>query len=116
MIKKIKKDIYNNRYVIILVLAYLLFMEIVFHEMCPIKAIFKINCPGCGLTHAFFYLLTGRLKDAIYANYSIFLWLPLIILLFINRYIKKLNKYVIPIFFGLTAIVTIARYILLFLK
>ena len=115
MLKKLKEDLYNNRYVVIGLIAYLLFMELVFHELCPVKALFHKSCPGCGLTHALIYLITGRFQDAINANYSIFFWIILAILFFIDRYVKKLNKYIIPVFIAITFIVTFVRYILLFI-
>ena len=111
--KKLKEDLYNMRYAIIALMAYFIFMKLIFNELCPIKALFKINCPGCGLTHAFIDLLQLKFIDAINDNYSIFLWITLFILFIIDRYIHKLNKYVVPVTFFITTIVTLIRYILL---
>lgn len=110
---KIKKDLYNMRYAIIILLIYVIFMQIIFSTVCPIKAIFGIDCPGCGLTHATIYMLTGRVSDAINANYTVFLWWGLIILFFIDRYIHKLKIKVFPDMTIVVAMITIIRYIII---
>ena len=43
--EKIKQDLYEFRYVIIAVLMYLIIMQIIFSNMCPIKIIFGVDCP-----------------------------------------------------------------------
>lgn len=111
MIEKIKDDIHNFKYPIIIVVVYLFFMQVVFKTLCPIKAFFGINCPGCGLTHATIYLITGRIKEAIDANFTVFFWWIGIILLAFNRYIHKLKFKIIPVYFIIIGIMTIARYI-----
>ena len=111
--KKIKEDIYNFRYSILGVIAYIIFMEIVFSELCPVKALLGINCPGCGLTHASLFLLKGQFLNAMQANYTVILWWLLIILFIIDRYIHKMNKYIVPSTAIITFVVTIARYMLI---
>lgn len=109
MIEKIKKDLYNCRIAIIFVILYLLFMQIMFSTWCPIKAIFHIDCPGCGLTHAVIYLFQGNVVKAFHTNYTVFLWCPLIVLLFINRYVHRVKF--IYAFFIFTCIITLVRYV-----
>lgn len=36
--------------------------------LCHIKLMIGINCPGCGLTRAFFYLFHGSIREAISMN------------------------------------------------
>lgn len=115
MLNKIKNDIYNSRFVIILIIIYLIFMQLIFSTWCPIKAIFHINCPGCGLTHATIYIFTGQLEKAIDANYTVFLWWILIVLFFINRYIYKFSMKIFWFFTVLVSIITILRYIINFM-
>lgn len=110
---KIKKDLYNIRYAIIILLIYAILMQIIFSTLCPIKAIFGIDCPGCGLTHATIYMLTGKFSDAINANYTVFLWWGLIILFLIDRYIHKLEIKVFPDMTSVVAMITIIRYIII---
>ena len=114
MIDKIKKDIYNNWIVIIAIIIFLLFMQIIFSTWCPIKAIFHIDCPGCGLTHATIYMFTGQFKNAFKANYTVFLWWILAILFLIDRYIYKFKFKIFPNLFIIVSGITIIRYILNF--
>ncbi len=44
---------------------------------CPIKNIFNVTCPACGVTHAWIYLFQGKFSAAFKSN---FLFLPLTIL------------------------------------
>ena len=88
-------------------------METVFSELCPVKALFGINCPGCGLTHASLFLLKGQFLNAIQANYTVILWWFLIILFITDRYIHKINKYIVLSTTIFTFAVTIARYMLI---
>ena len=110
MIDKIKKDIYNNWFIILIVIIYLLFMQIVFSTWCPIKAFFHADCPGCGLTHAIIYMFKGQFIKAFNENYTVFLWWGLIIIGFIDRYIYKLKIKVFPHLFIFVCIVTMFRY------
>ncbi len=54
--------------------------------MCPIKFLFHIPCPGCGLTRALFCILKGDIPSAFYYNHSSVIIFPFIfvfLLLFI---------------------------------
>lgn len=111
---KIKEDISKNKFTILIItifmIIYLLFMQIVFSTWCPIKALFHIDCPGCGLTHATIYMLKGDFIKAFNANYTVFLWWGLLILAFIDRYIHKLKIKVFPNLFIFVCIITMFRY------
>ena len=113
MFDKIKKDIYNYRLPILFVIIYLTFMQCIFFNMCPIRAIFHVSCPGCGLTHATIYMFTGQFKKAFDENYTVFLWWLLIILFFIDRYIKKLKIKVFPNIFLIVSVITLVRFIII---
>ena len=108
---KIKADIYNNRFAICIVIIYLLFMQIIFSTLCPIKAIFNVDCPGCGLTHATIYILKGQFIEACNANYTVFLWWGLIILFFIDRYVNKFKINWIPSLLIIVSAITLIRYV-----
>ena len=115
VIKKIKQDIYQNKIAILFVFIYIFCMQLIFKEVCPVKALFHINCPGCGLTHAALYILKGQFINAFNANYTIFAWLPLIVLIAIDRYIHKFNKNIVLLFFILVCFITILRYVLIYI-
>ena len=109
---KIKQDIYKNKLAIFFVFIYLFSMQILFKTWCPIKAIFNMECPGCGLTHALLYLLRGQFINAFYANYTIFLWLPLFFIFIANKYIHKFKRNIVLPLFILVTSITILRYVL----
>ena len=43
--EKLKQDLYEFRYAIIIILIYFIMMQIIFSNICPIKIIFGVNCP-----------------------------------------------------------------------
>ena len=90
-------------------------MQIFFGQLCPIKAIFHIDCPGCGLTHATIYMFKGDFINAFKANYTVFLWWILAILFFVDRYIHKFKISILPTFFIIVCSITILRYLFKFL-
>ena len=90
-------------------------MQLLFGTWCPIKAIFNIDCPSCGLTHATVYILKGQFINAFNSNYSIFLWLPLIILVAIDRYIHKFKENIVLPTLILVCFITLLRYILIYI-
>lgn len=47
---------------------------------CPIKTIFGIRCPGCGMTHALVALLRGDLRRAMHFNPFVLVLAPLLLL------------------------------------
>ena len=111
--KQLQKDIYDIRFAIIPLIIYIIFMQIVFKTVCPFKAITKIPCPACGLTHATIYLLTGRLKESLNANPTCILWLITIFIFSYDRYIKQTKIKPFPFLFIIVSIITIIRYILI---
>lgn len=107
---KIKEDLYNNRIAICFVSIYLFVMQLAFSSLCPVKVLFNIDCPGCGLTHATIYMLKGQFIDAFNANYTVFLWWGFIILFVIDRYVHKLKIKVFPNLLIIVTSVTLIRY------
>ena len=58
----------------------------------------------------------GKFKEAIDANYTVFGWWALIILLIINRYVHKINKVFLGITLGIVTTITIIRYLYIIIK
>ena len=85
-------------------------MQIIFGTVCPVKAFFKIDCPGCGLTHATIELLKGNITKSLNYNSTCILWLLSIMLYFIDRYFYKLKIKPFPLLFIITTLVTLIRY------
>ncbi len=112
MIKAIKKDLYKYWYIIIIAIIYLIVMQMIFSQICPIKILFKMECPGCGITHALYYIITGQFTKACQINWTAYIWLLFAVLFVVDRYIHKLKIKVIPNFFILVCVITILRYII----
>ncbi|MBR2827932.1 MAG: DUF2752 domain-containing protein [Bacilli bacterium] len=108
--KKIKEDFHNYRISIFVILIYLLFMNLIFHNVCPIKILFKIDCPGCGLTRAILSFLKGDIIKSLEYNYTYPFWIITIILFFVDRYFYKLKIKPFPTLFIITSIITLLRY------
>lgn len=110
---KFLEDIKQIRYAIIPVLIYFITTKIVFGYTCIFRILFNIECPGCGLTRAFYSLLKGNIRESLHYNYTLPFWLFTIILFIIDRYIKPLKIKPFPTMFIITAVITIIRYILI---
>ena len=46
---------------------------------CPLKYLFGISCPGCGMSRALFYLVTWRPAIAFFYHPLVFLLLPFLL-------------------------------------
>jgi hypothetical protein len=46
-------------------------------SLCLIHGLFGVHCPGCGMTHAFLYLLHFRITDAFAANWRVVIVAPI---------------------------------------
>jgi len=46
---------------------------------CPIKKVFGVRCPGCGMTRATLAILTGDFRKAYSLNPLVFIVVPLVV-------------------------------------
>ena len=106
----LKKDLLNLRPAIVPIVIYCVIMQVFFGTVCPLKAFVGISCPGCGLTHATFYLFTGRIRESLEANPTCIFWVISIVLFIVDRYIKPLKIKPFPLLFVITSIITIIWY------
>lgn len=109
--EKLKQDLKSYYFLIIGIVLWLGLFYFLFHELCPFKVFLGIECPGCGLTHATIYMITGRFREAFEANWTVFFWWLFIILFFIDRYIKKIKIKPVPYILIFVGVITIIRYI-----
>ena len=113
--EKLKEDFCKYWHIILIILLYLIFMQIFFGQICPIRIFLYTDCPCCGLTHATLYLFKGQFMNAFHANYTVFLWWILAILFLVDRYIHKFKFKIFPNLFIIVSGITIIRYILNFI-
>ena len=83
----IKKDIIKYSQLIIPIGIACIISELIFKKICPFAIFIGIPCPGCGITRAFIYFIKLQWKQAFLMNPCIFIWIPVFIVLFINRYL-----------------------------
>lgn len=58
--RRITADLWNYKEVIIIFLAYYIFVHAVFRAFCPLVLMTGLPCAGCGMTRAVFFMLTGQ--------------------------------------------------------
>lgn len=112
VLTKLKKDLYDIRYSLIILTIYCIIMQIIFGTVCPLKALTGIPCPACGLTHATIYLFTGNIKKALSYNPTVLIWVFVILLFLFDRYIYKLKINIFPFFFIAASLITITWYLI----
>lgn len=107
----------KNLFLVILILGLALTLSSFNVRSCPIFILFKIPCPGCGLTRAVKLILKGQIIASL--EYSI-LPIPLLIAIiiytifyFVNKelllkIVKKYDKFIIT----LTILITIIIWII----
>ena len=61
--ERIQKDLKQYKKAVILTGMILGTMQILFQTVCPMRILFGIPCPGCGLTHAGWYVITFQWKN-----------------------------------------------------
>lgn len=85
----IVQDIKKYWWTLLIVFA-LVLLRVFSYENCIFKAIFKIPCPGCGITRAYLCLFQGQIKEA-FRFHPLFWLIPIMIIFFILRHVKKLQ-------------------------
>lgn len=82
--------------VIVTYLFLLVFLKVLAYDgptLCIFKLIFNKECPGCGMTRAFYHMLKLDIDKAISFNYRIIIVYPLIWGIYINYIYKKINLF-----------------------
>lgn len=111
-ISLLKKDLYQFRFAIIVILFYFILAQILFDTICPFKILFGFPCPACGLTRASISLFSGNLVQALQYNITVVFWWILIILFVIDRYFYKFKFSIFPTLFIIVGILTLLCYVI----
>lgn len=108
---RIFRDIKNLWMAVIALAVYTVLMNLVFHAFCPMVILTGLPCPGCGMTRAMFYLVTGRPQQAVWMNPMSIPVACLMLYFLWNRYVLgKKSKGIVPLT-GIAAILLIVVYV-----
>lgn len=80
-------DIKEYGMAVVIFLAYMIVVNLIFHAFCPSVVFTGFPCPGCGLTRAAGYLVTGRWQRAWEMNLVIFPIAAAAVYFGVNRYL-----------------------------
>ncbi|MCP1101117.1 hypothetical protein M2454_000494 [Aequitasia blattaphilus] len=92
VIQRIWTDIRNNKWAIMIVIAYFVIMSTVFHQGCPQVLLTGYPCAACGLTRAGTALLKLDFRRALEMNLFIYPIAAMILVYVFNRYIRGKAK------------------------
>ena len=111
IISNMLKDIWANKYPILIILIGLVVYTAAFGTLCPIARTFHIPCPGCGLTRSCISIFRLRFKEAMYYNPAGPLWIAYILFLLYYRYKPLDNQRLIKAITILVCAVTVVVYL-----
>lgn len=101
----------KKKVIIISILLIIFILLLLGIYKCPIKLIFGISCPLCGMTRAFFYAMQFNFKKAFYYH---MLWpfvlVGIILHVLIEFKIVRLNKKIIYFLLYLFCLVNLIYY------
>lgn len=105
------RDIKNLWIAAAAVVIYVVLVNLVFHAFCPMVIVTGFPCPGCGMTRAVFYLLTGQIVKSIQMH-PLGIWVVcLAVYFFWNRYILGKRAKGMKMLIGMTVIMLIVCYV-----
>ena len=113
MKENIKLNITKNiKLIPIIALVLIIVFAFYYYIGCPIRFLTGLPCPGCGMRHAAYYLITGNINEAIRWHPLIFA-MPIAILILIFH--KKFSKISLTFFLVFFVTLFIGVYIYRFL-
>lgn len=84
--KRIIKDVVAYKWALFGILIYYVCVRLRFHAFCPMVIVTGFPCPGCGMTRAVFFMLTGQIHRSWNLNPLAIGWIFLAIWFIYRRY------------------------------
>ncbi len=98
--ERIKEDILEYRWLALAIAAYYLITKMMFHAFCPMVIITGLPCPGCGMTRAALFFLTGQFERSLSLTPFILAWAVIGVYAAIMRYLAgKKSKILMPLIY-----------------
>ena len=85
--KRIEKDIRSFWQIGAAIVIYDIVVQLLFGEFCPAVIVTGLPCPGCGMTRAVLYFVTGRFSDGLSMNLLGICWIFLAVYFCLMRYV-----------------------------
>lgn len=109
---RIKKDFGRFRFVGVILILYYVAARVFLHGLCPVVYFTGVPCPGCGLTRAVLFFVTGQFARSFAINPAGILWIALALYFAVNRYILgRHNRRETALLLAIVASVTIGVYL-----
>ena len=93
-----------------MVAVILIVLQILFNEVCPMKIVFGMPCPACGLTHSVIHILTFQWSKSLECNPTGFLWVFAILNWCWFRYIRGKKSQIVIFLFIISGLASIVVY------
>lgn len=88
-IEILKRDIKDWYKGVLAAVLMLLFMHVVFGQVCPMVLFCGLPCPGCGITRSLFCFFSGHFREAFIMNPCVYPLLAYVAAVAFYRYILK---------------------------
>ena len=107
------KDICAYKMIGIVLIIYYLLVEFIFSAFCPLVIVTGFPCPGCGITRACLFVITGQFARAWNMNPFIYGWILLAVYVGVQRYLlgRKAKGWQ-----GLLAVLAVAMIVFYFYR
>lgn len=116
--ERIVTDVKQYGMAVVVLIAYTVIVNLVFHAFCPVVIFCGFPCPGCGITRAAVGFMTGRGQQAWQLNPVIYAIAVTTAYFIYRRYLLGTKvvglKWLITVVFVLLAVVYIVRMYLYF--
>lgn len=116
--ERIVTDVKQYGMAVVVLIAYTVIVNLVFHAFCPVVIFCGFPCPGCGITRAAVCFMTGRWQQVWQLNPVIYAIAVTTAYFIYRRYLLGTKvvglKWLITVVFVLLAVVYIVRMYLYF--